>query len=173
MAIEPGVFLPLSRKISKTITVNIDKKIQFRDTGIYLQSSADGKLKISSDGTGTDDLILDCTVNVDEGLYFTKSLVTASSVLSNNVSYVDVNASTVSGSAIAVATGAPAAGRFLVIANTTGKGTANVSCGASCTFDGTSGTAYFASNGQVLVLFGISATRFVIVENIGTVVLTT
>jgi len=35
-----------------------NKKIQFRDTGIFINSSADGKLVISSDGAGADDITL-------------------------------------------------------------------------------------------------------------------
>ncbi len=52
-----GVFGPASRQIGETVTVYLDKKIQFRDTGLYIQSSADGKLKFSSDGSGADDFI--------------------------------------------------------------------------------------------------------------------
>jgi len=33
-------------------------RIQFRDTGIYIGSNADGKLVISSDGTGADDITI-------------------------------------------------------------------------------------------------------------------
>ena len=44
--------------IQDTITVKTNKKIQFRDTGIFIQSTADGKLLISSDGTGADDITL-------------------------------------------------------------------------------------------------------------------
>jgi len=49
-----GVFNPITRQISETITVYSDKKIQFRDTGIYIHSSADGKLLFSADGTAAD-----------------------------------------------------------------------------------------------------------------------
>jgi hypothetical protein len=44
--------------------VSTNKKIQFRDSGIYLSSGADGKLTISADGTGEDDITLDGTVTV-------------------------------------------------------------------------------------------------------------
>ena len=44
-----GLLGKIARQISKTITVFSNKKIQFRDTGIYLQSDADGSLKIVSD----------------------------------------------------------------------------------------------------------------------------
>lgn len=42
--------------ISDTITMATDKKIQFRDTGLFIHSNADGKLTLSSDGVGTDDI---------------------------------------------------------------------------------------------------------------------
>lgn len=40
------------------LTMVTDKKIQFRDTGIFIQSGADGKITISADGTGADDINL-------------------------------------------------------------------------------------------------------------------
>ena len=65
-----GIFNPVTRQISETITVYSDKKIQFRDTGIYIQSSADGKLTISSDGSGADDIILNGNVTCNNDLTF-------------------------------------------------------------------------------------------------------
>lgn len=47
----PTTFSELRKKINNDITVDTDKKIQFRDTGLYIQSSSDGVLTISSDGT--------------------------------------------------------------------------------------------------------------------------
>ncbi|MFA5132747.1 MAG: hypothetical protein WC444_05500 [Candidatus Paceibacterota bacterium] len=44
------------------------KKVQFRDTGIYINSGADGKLTISSDGSGADDITLSGTVTLDANL---------------------------------------------------------------------------------------------------------
>ena len=49
-------------------TVATDQKIQFRDTGLYINSGADGKLTISADGTSTDDITLDGTVTVSDDL---------------------------------------------------------------------------------------------------------
>ena len=43
-------------------TVNTNQKIQFRDTGLFIQSAVDGKLTISADGIGTDDIILSGTI---------------------------------------------------------------------------------------------------------------
>lgn len=44
------------------------QKIEFYDDGIYIQSSANGKLKLSADGSGTDDITLSGTVTVDDAI---------------------------------------------------------------------------------------------------------
>ena len=49
-------------------TFYTDKKLQFRDTGIYIQSPADGKITISADGTGADDITLSGTVTVADDM---------------------------------------------------------------------------------------------------------
>lgn len=49
-------------------TVVTDQKIQFRDTGIYIQSAANGKITISADGSGTDDITLSGYVTLSEGV---------------------------------------------------------------------------------------------------------
>lgn len=54
--------------ISDDILMATNKKVQFRDTGIYLNSGADGKLTISADGTGADDITLSGTVTVADTL---------------------------------------------------------------------------------------------------------
>ncbi|MBI4331994.1 MAG: hypothetical protein HY673_12000 [Chloroflexi bacterium] len=43
-------------------------KLFFRDSGLYVQSGADGKLTISADGTGADDITLGGTVQVDDNI---------------------------------------------------------------------------------------------------------
>jgi hypothetical protein len=40
----------ISKKIWETLTFSSNKKLQFRDTGLYIQSDADGSLKLASDG---------------------------------------------------------------------------------------------------------------------------
>jgi len=45
-----------------------NQKLNFRDTGIYIQSPADGKIKISADGTGADDITLDGTVSISDSI---------------------------------------------------------------------------------------------------------
>lgn len=69
-----GIFDRVHKKIDDTITVDTDKKIQFRDTGIYIQSSADGKLLISSDGSGADDITLTGNVTFSNDIAVTGDL---------------------------------------------------------------------------------------------------
>lgn len=49
-------------------TFSTNKKIQFRDTGIYINSGADGKLTISADGAGADDITLSGTVTASDNI---------------------------------------------------------------------------------------------------------
>jgi len=64
--------------IKENATFATSKKLYFRDTGLYINSGADGKLTISADGTGADDITLDgtvtasdhITVSTDKKLYF-------------------------------------------------------------------------------------------------------
>ena len=63
-----GIFDPIHKRIDDTITVATNKKIQFRDTGIYIYSNADGQLTISSDGSGDDDIILSGNVTFNNNL---------------------------------------------------------------------------------------------------------
>jgi hypothetical protein len=49
-------------------TVATDQKIQFRDTGIFINSGANGKLTISADGSSTDDITLAGTVTVNDDM---------------------------------------------------------------------------------------------------------
>lgn len=90
----------------------------------------------------------------------------ASGAVDPNVSFVVLNSTTPK---IEATIAAPAAGRWLVITQTD-AGTAGhtVTCTAG-DFDGSNAVATFNAAEETLVLFGISATRFVIVENIGSV----
>lgn len=52
----------ISKKVYNTITMFQDKKIQFRDSGVFIQSDKDGNLRVSADGgTGAD-------INFDGGV---------------------------------------------------------------------------------------------------------
>jgi hypothetical protein len=46
------------------LLIGSNNKLQFRDTGIFIRSGADGKLTISADGTGTDDVTIDGSVTI-------------------------------------------------------------------------------------------------------------
>ncbi len=55
-------------EIGFPMTVPTDSKLQFRDTGLFMHSSADGKLLISSDGSGADDITLTGNVTISNDL---------------------------------------------------------------------------------------------------------
>jgi hypothetical protein len=97
--------------------------------------------------------------------------VTTSTKLANApVSYVELNNSS---AGITLTIDKPKAGWFLVITQIdsgTAGHSANLTAG---TYDGTNTKATLNSQYETIVLFGVSATRFVIVENIGAVGLTT
>lgn len=90
----------------------------------------------------------------------------ASGAISDYVELVRLNHASV---AIAATIAKPAPGRFLVItqvdAGTAGH-TVTLTAG---TFDGTNDVATFDAAGETLVLYGVSESRFVVVENLGTV----
>lgn len=91
-----GVFNPIKRQISEDITVYSDKKIQFRDTGIFIQSSADGKLLISSDGTGADDITLTGSVTMTGDFAMTGDLtITGDLTVTGDFAFGDASADTI------------------------------------------------------------------------------
>ena len=63
----------------------------------------------------------------------------------------------------------PEAGVDQTICLVTAGNNAVVTLGSGVTYDGTNNTATFSTAGQTLILKSISTTRWVIVENIGTV----
>lgn len=56
--------------------IGTNKKIQFRDTGLFIHSSADGKITYSSDGAGADDHIFSGTVTFNDDVTGLVSTVT-------------------------------------------------------------------------------------------------
>lgn len=102
-------------------------------------------------------------------LSFTAKEYTASGAIDLDLtSFVDLNDAS---SALAMTIAAPEAGKFLVIrqkdAGTQGH-TVTLTAG---TWDGATTVATFNAQDETLVLFGVSATRFIIVENAGAVAL--
>ena len=101
-----------------------------------------------------------------KGLTFEAEEYTASGAISSDVSYVELNKS---GASLAMTIAAPEAGRFLVIVQTDSGTAGHTVTLTAGTYDGTNNVATFNAQNECLVLFGVSATRFVIVENIGAV----
>lgn len=101
---------------------------------------------------------------------FTPTTYSANGAIDNaNVSYAVIDAA----NNIALTLSEPAAGDVLVITKATA--TANqahtVTIGANGTYDGANNVATFANQNDTLVLVGLAANRFGIVENIGAVAL--
>jgi hypothetical protein len=118
-----GMFIgKVSKVIKETFTMRTNKKIQLRDTGIYLQSDADGSLKIASDG-----------IFKQVGGTATRSGAGALDVT------VDVNyIATDSADAITLADGAEGQRMLLIMTEDNGDGTvtpANLGNGSTITFD--------------------------------------
>lgn len=61
-----GDTVTINGTVNADALVGTNKKVQFRDTGLFINSGADGKLTISSDGSGTDDITLSGTVTLDD-----------------------------------------------------------------------------------------------------------
>ncbi len=64
----------------------------------------------------------------------------------------------------------PAAGKLALVACENADNAVTVTTGAGATFDGTNNTATFGAN-KALLLYGISATRWLILANVGSVAL--
>lgn len=54
--------------LADATTLATNKKLIFRDSGLFIYSNADGKLTISADGTGLDDIIIEGSIKFGETL---------------------------------------------------------------------------------------------------------
>lgn len=95
---------------------------------------------------------------------FTPTEKTASATMPAT-SFLQLNHATVP---IAITALTPTVGQFLVITQN-GTGTAGHTVTTAGTFDGTNNTATFNAQHETLVLFGLSSTRWAIIQNIGSV----
>lgn len=114
---------------------------------------------ISGDVTITGDLEA-------KGLKVTQATYTTAGAIDVTKGFAYINGT----GGLAMTIAAPVAGQLLVITSNAQTNTVTMTAG---TFDGTNEIATFDAAGETLVLFGISATRWVIVENIGSVGLST
>lgn len=121
-----------------------------------------GKIKRSGQYTEYDE-----RVKFMREVIFTPKEFTADGQITKDMCFVVLNGAS---TGVDVTIDSPTAGRWLVItcSDSTTDCTARLIAG---TFDGTNNKATFADASDTLVLFGISSTRFVIVENIGGVAL--
>lgn len=104
------------------------------------------------------------------GFRLAQQILTATAALDPKFPLMCLNHATV---IIAATLVAPTAGDLIVITNTSASGTAahTVTLPAGVTWDGTNRVATFAAPGKTLVAVAVSATRFLILLNIGTVAL--
>ena len=84
-----------------------------------------------------------------------------------NASFVELDGSD---NTVAATLAAPRKGQWLVVTCTDASNNCTLTLTAG-DFDGTNNIATFNAAEETLVLFGVSATRFVVVENIGSVAL--
>ena len=118
-----------------------------------------------------DDITLPDGKPLQPSLPTTEFTVSGTYVPKKGIAVLELNHATV---IAAVTIAAPVAGSFLIIVNTSASGTAahTVTLTAG-DFDGADGNiATLNAPEEALIVYGLSATRYVIVENIGTVGLT-
>jgi hypothetical protein len=60
--------------IATVTTLSTTTKLQFRDTGLFIYSQSDGKLTISSDGVGSDDITMTGTVTFGDAVTFSAAV---------------------------------------------------------------------------------------------------
>jgi len=102
------------------------------------------------------------------GVKFTAKRYTADGSIDQDYTFIELHNSS---SALSMTIAAPRKGKFLVITQSDGGTEGHSVTLTAGTFDGTNNIATFNAQYETLVLFGVSATRFVIVENIGSVAL--
>lgn len=96
----------------------------------------------------------------------TPQALTASGAIDANAHFVTLSSTTPK---IEATIAAPAPGRFLVITQLDGGTAGHTVTLTAGTWDGSNDIATFNAAGETLVVYGVTATRFVIVENIGAV----
>ena len=101
------------------------------------------------------------------GIKLNATAVTSSSTVDcENISLLTLNSN---GTPLTVNIGAPTLGKLLVIVQVDAGTDQHTVKTSGCTFDGTNDNATFDAQNETLVLLGVSTTRWVIVENIGSV----
>jgi hypothetical protein len=125
---------------------------------------------VTASGRFTGNMTGDITGNVVGEHRHSVQTLTATGAITLNSGLVQLNHATV---IIAATLDAPTAGDELYIVDNSASGTAahTVTVPAGVTFDGTNNTATLNAPGEALHLIALSATRWFILENIGSVAL--
>jgi len=130
-----GIIGNVSRRILKTLTLFSNKKIQLRDTGIYIQSDADGSMKLASDG-------------IFKQVGGSSSISGAGAIdVTSDVTLITTTAA----DALTLADGAEGQRKLLIMVTDGGDGTltpANLGNGTTITFDNTDVAELIFVNGS-------------------------
>lgn len=135
-------------------------RLEITDQGATVTGTLTASLSGAFSGTHTGAAALGAVVH-------TPTVITAEGAIPNTTSFVQLNKA---GGALAVTT-TPTAGQFLVITQIDAGTAGHTVTLAPGTYDGTNSIATFNAAGETLVLFGLSSTRFAVVENVGSVAL--
>lgn len=106
------------------------------------------------------------------GLFGSLTEVTSAGAVDADASFVNIVNATPA-TVIAITHPGPKAGKFLIVAQTDSGTVSNTFTLATGTFDGTHNSLTINAKDECVVAYGISASRFVIIENIGSVTLAT
>ena len=98
--VDPGVTDTLAEVLTAGNTTTTDQKIQFRDTGIYINSSADGQLDIVAD---TEIQIAATTVDLNGNLDVSGTTVSAGKITAD--AGIDIDNINIDGTTIALSSG--------------------------------------------------------------------
>lgn len=105
-------------------------------------------------------------IDFEKGYEMSGYELTAAGAIPSDVSFVELNNSS---AAIAATIAAPAKGRYLIITQTDSGTEGHTVTITSGTYDGTNNIATFNAQYETLVLFGVGDDRFIIIENVGSV----
>lgn len=155
--------------IPTTIVARRDGDVRFRDG----QFTGDLEVDTIAESTAAAGVTADGVLLKDGASYgrrATQTLTASGAITVGKHGLVQLNHATV---AIAATLAAPAAGDDLVIVDNSASGTAahTVTLPSGVTWDGTNNTATLNAPGEALHVVALSATRWFILENIGSVAL--
>jgi hypothetical protein len=174
-----NIFRALSGSVIETNTINettaasgvtIDS-VLVKDGGVVLADGAAVAADVISEKTAAAGVTADGVLLKDgtsSGGRQSQILTATGAITVGNHGVVQLNHATV---VIAATLAAPVAGADLVIVDNSASGTAahTVTLPAGVTFDGTNNTATLNAPGEALHIVALSATRWFILENIGSV----